>query len=92
MLTLEAILKTTRQMTAYGEFDRTTRRPDATAKRTSEVVVDPTDPRRKEGRETMKAVAEEALAFVRYVVSLDGAIVVCTWLFLVGLIMFWVGS
>jgi hypothetical protein len=40
----------------------------------------------------MKAVAEEALAFVRYVVSLDGAIVVCTWLFLVGLIMFWVGS
>ncbi|WP_327210249.1 hypothetical protein [Rhizobium leguminosarum] len=47
MLTLEAILKTTRQMTAYGEFDRTTRRPDATAKRTSEVVVDPPIPDEK---------------------------------------------
>lgn len=29
MLTLEAILKTTRQMTAYGEFDRMAARPTA---------------------------------------------------------------
>jgi hypothetical protein len=40
----------------------------------------------------MRAVVEEALAFGRYVVSMDGAIVVCTWMFLVGLIMLWFGS